>query len=115
MKKESETMTVPHIPIMVEEMLSCLKDLKIGVFFDGTLGAGGHAKAILETHPEIERYIGCDKDPEALEIAKERLAPWASKVEFVQGDFSKVDEYLKDRKIRSVDGFFLTSECHLCN
>ena len=31
---------------------------------------GGHAKAILEAHPEIKRYIGCDKDPEALEIAE---------------------------------------------
>ena len=108
-------MTVPHIPIMVEEVLSHLEGLEIGVFFDGTLGAGGHAKAILGAHPEIRRYIGCDKDPEALEIAKDNLAPWAHKIEFVQGDFSKLDEYLKDRKIHSVDGFFLTSECHLCN
>jgi 16S rRNA (cytosine1402-N4)-methyltransferase len=107
--------TVPHIPIMVEEVLSHLKDLKIAVFFDGTLGAGGHAKAILEAHPEIKRYIGCDKDPEALEIARDSLAPWAHKVEFVQGDFGRLDEYLKERKIPSVDGFFLTSECHLCS
>ena len=107
--------TLPHTPIMVGEVLSFLKDLEIGVFFDGTLGAGGHAKAILEAHPEIKRYIGCDKDPEAIEIAKERLAPWAHKVEFVHGDFGKLDEYLKDKKIHSVDGFFLTSGCHLCN
>ena len=106
---------VPHVPIMVEEVLNFLKDLKIGVFFDGTLGAGGHAKAILEAHPEIKRYIGCDKDPEALQIAKERLAPWKDKMEFVHGDFGKLDEYLKDREIHTVDGFFLTSECHLCN
>jgi 16S rRNA (cytosine1402-N4)-methyltransferase len=104
-----------HIPIMVEEVLLCLKDLNIGTFFDGTLGAGGHAKAILETHPEIKRYIGCDKDPEALEIAKEKLAPWADKIEFVQGDFGKLDEYLMKLKIQSVDGFFLTLECHRCN
>ena len=108
-------MTAPHIPIMVDEVLSCLKDLTIGTFFDGTLGAGGHAKTILEAHPEIKKYIGCDKDPEALEIAKEKLAPWANKVEFVQGDFGKLDTYLKDRKINSVDGFFLTLECPLCN
>ncbi len=105
----------PHTPIMVEEVLECLNGLSIGIFLDGTLGAGGHARAILEAHPEIQRYIGCDKDPEALAIAKERLAPWADKVEFVQGDFSHFDQYLKDKKINSVDGFFLTSECHLCN
>ena len=108
-------MAVSHIPVMVEEVLSCLKDVRIRTFFDGTLGAGGHAKAILETHPEIEKYMGCDKDPEALEIAKERLVPWAHKIDFVQGDFSKLDAYLKDRKIHAVDGFFLTLECHLCN
>jgi 16S rRNA (cytosine1402-N4)-methyltransferase len=106
---------VPHVPIMVEEVLKSLDGLFIGVFFDGTLGAGGHARAILEAHPEIKRYIGCDKDPEALQIAKERLSPWADKIEYVQGDFSKLDQYLKDRKIHSVDGFFLTSECRLCN
>ncbi len=110
-----ETISAPHLPVMVKETLSCLKDLKINVFFDGTLGAAGHAKAILEAHPEITRYIGCDKDPEALEIAKEELAPWADKVEFVQGDFCKLDEYLKEKKIYLVDGFFLTSECHRCN
>lgn len=100
---------------MVEAVLKCLEGLSIGVFFDGTLGAGGHARAILEAHPEIKRYIGCDKDPEALQIAKERLSPWTDKIEYVQGDFSKLDQYLKDRKIHSVDGFFLTSGCHLCN
>ncbi len=102
------TKSEDHVPIMVGEVLSFLSGLKIDVFFDGTLGAGGHAKAILEAHPEIKRYIGCDKDPEALSIAKGHLAPWAHKVEFVQGDFAKLDEYLKERKIHQVDGFFLT-------
>lgn len=106
---------MPHVPIMVKEVLSFLKDLKMRHFFDGTLGAGGHAKAILETHPEIECYMGCDKDPEALHIAQERLAQWADKVEYIRGDFSKLDEYLREREIQTVDGFFLTLECHLCN
>jgi 16S rRNA (cytosine1402-N4)-methyltransferase len=97
---------VSHIPIMVNEVLSCLQDLKIGVFFDGTLGAGGHARAILEAHPEIKKYIGCDKDPEALEIAKENLAPWSHKIELVHADFRKLDTYLQEKKIDSVDGFF---------
>ncbi len=107
--------SAPHIPIMVDEVLSCLKDAHLEVFFDGTLGAGGHARAILEAHPEIKRYIGCDKDPEALEIARKNLEPWADKLELVQGDFSRLDEHLKKLKVRSVDGFFLTWECHRCN
>lgn len=111
----SSSSAAPHIPIMVKEVLESLEGANLEVFFDGTLGAGGHAKAILEAHPEIKRYIGCDKDPEALEIAAKNLAPWAHKLELVQGDFRRVDEFLKELKISSVDGFFLTSECHLCN
>lgn len=100
----------PHIPIMVKEVLHCLEDASLGVFFDGTLGAGGHARAILEAHPEIKRYIGCDKDPEALEIARKNLAPWADKLTLIQGDFGSLDQYLADLKIAAVDGFFLTWE-----
>jgi 16S rRNA (cytosine1402-N4)-methyltransferase len=105
----------PHIPIMVDEVISSLSGAHLEVFFEGTLGAGGHARAILEAHPEIKRYIGCDKDPEALEIARKNLAPWAHKIEFVHGDFGQLDKHLEELGIETVDGFFLTSECHLCN
>jgi 16S rRNA (cytosine1402-N4)-methyltransferase len=104
-----------HIPIMVAEILESLKGAYLEVFFDGTLGAGGHARAILEAHPEIKRYIGCDKDPEALEISRKNLAPWVGKMDFVQGDFGQLEQHLKGLKVKSVDGFFLTSECLLCN
>lgn len=109
------TASKPHLPIMIDEVLSSLKGLSIRTFFDGTLGAGGHAQAILTAHPEIERYIGCDKDPEAFLIAEPFLSPWKEKVELVHSDFSKFDEILKEKKIKQVDGFFLTLECHLCN
>lgn len=104
-----------HIPVLLKESLEFFSGLNIRVFFEGTLGAGGHAKAFLEAHPEIERYIGCDQDPEALEIAREQLKPWKDKVEFVHANFAKLDQVLKDKKIEKVDGFFLTWECHLCN
>lgn len=105
----------PHISVMQSEVISFFADKKIKVFFDGTLGAGGHARAILETHPEIELYIGCDRDPDALEIAGKNLMPWKERIELIHGDFSELDRYLEQRKINSVDGFFLISGCHLCN
>jgi len=76
-------------------------------FFDGTLGAGGHSAMILETHPEIERLIACDRDPSAIEIAKEKLQPWSDKVELIQGNFSEINRYLDEKKIPCVDGIFL--------
>lgn len=97
----------PHLPIMVNECLEIFSSMQIETFFDGTLGAGGHARAILEAHPEIKRYIGCDKDPEAFEIAKQYLAPWRDKVSFVHGNFADIERHLAQNKVKKVDGFFL--------
>jgi 16S rRNA (cytosine1402-N4)-methyltransferase len=105
----------PHISVMEKELLSFFEGKKITTFFEGTLGAGGHAKALLEAHPEIETYIGCDQDPEALEIAKETLKHWKDKVIFARGNFSELEEHLGKRGIKEVDGFFLTWGCHLCS
>jgi 16S rRNA (cytosine1402-N4)-methyltransferase len=97
-----------HIPVMLEECLTYFEDQSIKVFFDGTLGAGGHAKALLAAHPEIEMYIGCDRDKSALEIARETLKPWEDKVVLVHGNFADLDQHLQELGIEEVDGFFLT-------
>lgn len=104
-----------HVPIMIDEVLKCLDGAHLEVFFDGTLGAGGHAQAILKAHPEIKRYIGCDKDPEALEIARKNLIEFADKMDFVNGDFSQLDTYLQQRGLGAADGFFLTWGYPRCN
>ncbi|HOR13241.1 MAG TPA: 16S rRNA (cytosine(1402)-N(4))-methyltransferase, partial [Clostridia bacterium] len=49
-----------HIPIMVNEVLGFLTPERGGVFIDGTLGGGGHAKAVLERLPSGSRLIGID-------------------------------------------------------
>jgi 16S rRNA (cytosine1402-N4)-methyltransferase len=100
---------------MVEECLKGFEGCHMPIFFEGTVGAGGHAEAILKAHPEIERYIGCDQDPQALEIARERLGPWKEKVELVRGNFRDLDQILLERGIEKVNGFFLILGCHLCN
>lgn len=97
-----------HTSVMTGECLKGFEGTELKVFFEGTLGAGGHAEAILKAHPQIERYIGCDRDPEALEIAKSRLASWKNKVEFVRGNFANLETILKEKGIKQVSGFFLT-------
>lgn len=104
----SETSSKEHISVLEKECLALFEGVSLKVFFEGTVGAGGHAKAILEAHPEIKKYIGCDLDPEALLIAKETLKPWKDKVELVHGNFAHLDRYLEERGIQAVDGFFLT-------
>jgi len=97
----------PHISVMLKECLDFFEGRTLMTFFEGTVGAGGHARAILEAHPEIERYIGCDQDPEALRIARGVLSPWRDKVDLIHSNFSSLDEILSERKIRTIDGFFL--------
>ncbi len=77
-----------HCPVLLREVLEIFEEKKLRRFFDGTLGAGGHAKGIIEAHPEIERYIGCDRDPRAHALAKETLKPWLKKIEFIQGNYA---------------------------
>ena len=104
-----------HLPVMAGEVLSFFSGTKIKTFFDGTLGLGGHAKLLLEAHPEIEQYIACDRDPSAIGIAKENLKPWAGVVQYVHGNFADLDQFLIEKGIKHINGFFLISECHLCN
>lgn len=111
MKKTAKTKDesgFPHISVMKDEVLESFEGKVLKVFFDGTLGAGGHAEAILEAHPEIEMYIGCDQDETALGIAKKRLHKYSDKMRYVQGNFSDVSKHLSALGVKEVDGFFLT-------
>jgi len=105
----------PHISILEDEMAAFFAESRLKVYVDGTLGAGGHARRILEEHPEIERFIGFDQDPQALSIAGQTLAPWADKVELVHANFEEIGKILSKMKVKAVTGFFLTSEFHRCS
>ncbi len=100
---------------MLSEVLTYFREKTLKVFFEGTVGAAGHAQAILEEHPEIETYIACDKDPEALAIAKENLKAWKEKVKFVHGDFGDLDKHLQKLGIKEAHGFFLIWESRRCS
>lgn len=87
--------------------MSAFSDITIATFIDGTLGAGGHAKGLLESHPEIQLYIGLDQDPSALELARKNLAPWHSKVRFFHANFSDMPKIVSAQGLNKVDGILL--------
>ena len=97
----------PHQPVLLREVLRVFEGVDLRIFFEGTVGAGGHAHALLEAHPEIELYLACDRDPSALKLAADRLKGWGKKVEFIRGPYADVGRYLNDRKILGVDGFLI--------
>ena len=55
-----------HVPVLAAEVLSSLHIFPDGVYFDGTIGVGGHAALILQQLSSQGRYIGIDRDEEAL-------------------------------------------------
>jgi 16S rRNA (cytosine1402-N4)-methyltransferase len=105
----------PHTSILEDEMAGFFAGSHLKVYVDGTLGAGGHARRILQEHPEIECFIGFDQDPDALVIAKETLKEWEGKIHLVHANFDRLTEVLHERGVTAVDGFFLTSECRPCS
>jgi 16S rRNA (cytosine1402-N4)-methyltransferase len=62
-----------HEPVMVDEVVALLGPVPPGVVVDGTVGAGGHAAALLDAHPHLG-ILGLDRDPDAVEAATARLA-----------------------------------------
>lgn len=76
-----------HVPVMVAEVLAYLRPERGGLYFDGTVGGGGHSEAILEAS-EAARVIGVDRDPEALRVAAARLARFGDRVRLERGRFS---------------------------
>ena len=78
----------PHRPVMVDEVVQLLAGADVVV--DMTLGAGGHAEALLDAG--VAEIVGVDRDPEALAIATERLRRFGDRVRVVQSRFSEVDE-----------------------
>jgi 16S rRNA (cytosine1402-N4)-methyltransferase len=96
-----------HRPVMVEEVLYYLRPEKGKVIVDGTLGAGGHAEAILERITPGGRLIGIDRDPEAIARAKKRLGKMAEAVSYYRENFRSLLSVLDAEGVEEVDGILL--------
>jgi 16S rRNA (cytosine1402-N4)-methyltransferase len=97
----------PHTSVLLHEILEAFSCLKMEAFVDCTLGAGGHAEAILKAHPELKCYVGIDQDPTAREIASKRLEPWKNKLQLIPGNFRDFQRHLDSLNLDKVDGILL--------
>jgi 16S rRNA (cytosine1402-N4)-methyltransferase len=96
-----------HVSVMPVEVLELLAPRPGGIYLDGTVGGGGHARLILESSSPDGRLIGLDRDPAALAAAAEQLQPFASRVVLRQGSFAELDLHLAELGIELVDGILL--------
>ncbi|MFO6462761.1 16S rRNA (cytosine(1402)-N(4))-methyltransferase RsmH [Jannaschia sp. KMU-145] len=80
----------PHVPVLLSAILETVAPVR-GVWLDGTMGAGGYTRGLLEAG--ADRVIGLDRDPTAHQMARE----WADgRVELVKTVFSRMDEVARD-------------------
>ena len=99
------TVTFEHISVLKEETIDLLNIKPGGVYFDGTLGAAGHSKAIQEK-AKIKTLIGVDQDEEALEAAQQNLKGFDNVI-YVHDNFRNIDEILDGLNIDKVDGILV--------
>ncbi|SHK04060.1 16S rRNA (cytosine1402-N4)-methyltransferase [Shimia gijangensis] len=83
----------PHIPVLLEPILRLCAPIK-GVWLDGTFGAGGYTRGLIDAG--ADKVIGVDRDPLAFEMAADWLDGYGNRIETVQGVFSRLDEYASD-------------------
>lgn len=92
-----------HKPVMLKETMDYLINNKAGIYFDGTLGFGGHTKEILSHLNENGKVIATDVDSEALKFCQAKFSG-DDRIKLYNFNFSKVDIISKLESIKSYDG-----------
>jgi len=80
----------PHIPVLLRPLLAAVAPVA-GLWLDGTFGAGGYARGLLEAG--ADQVIGVDRDPLAFEMASAWVDDYGDRLKLVEGTFSQLDSY----------------------
>ncbi|MEO3478473.1 16S rRNA (cytosine(1402)-N(4))-methyltransferase RsmH [Phaeobacter sp. CAU 1743] len=93
MTTEHTSASGPHIPVLLRPLLKAVAPVT-GRWLDGTFGAGGYTRALLEAG--ADQVIAVDRDPLAFEMAKSWAGEYGDRLVQQQGVFSRMDEYAQD-------------------
>ena len=83
----------PHIPVLINSILKACGPIE-GRWLDGTFGAGGYTKQLLDAG--ADHVMGVDRDPLAFELADPWVGEYGNRITLQQGVFSRMDEYAQD-------------------
>ena len=96
-----------HKPVMLEE---CMRGLNLhdgGVYFDGTVGGGGHSREILRRTAPGGRLIATDLDDDAIAAAERNLAGFAGRYRIHKSNFKGYASVLEEEGVDELDGVLL--------
>ncbi len=100
-------MNFSHFPVMLEECIEGLKLKDNGIYFDGTIGGGGHSYEILKRTAPNGRLIATDLDDDAINAANERLKEFDKRFKIYKSNYKDFEVVLKAEQIESLDGAIL--------
>jgi len=92
-----------HIPVLASQLVGLTKPAPGMIGVDCTLGAGGHARAIMQATCGQAKLIGVDADPHAIDHARDNLAEFTQNVTLIRHNFAQITEILADLDIRHVN------------
>lgn len=95
-----------HISVLQKETIDLLNVKENGIYVDGTLGRGGHAKCVVSKSSNIHLYA-FDKDEVAIEESKENLKDYLDQITFIHDDFCHMKEVLETYHVTKVDGIMM--------
>lgn len=96
-----------HIPVMLEECMQGLNLKDGGVYFDGTIGGGGHSYEILKRTAPNGRLIATDLDDDAIKAATERLAVFGGRFEIYKSNYKDYARVLDEAGVDRINGAIL--------
>ena len=83
----------PHIPVLIEPIINLISPVS-GCWLDGTFGAGGYTRALLEAG--AEKVISIDRDPQVFDLAKTWVSNYSDKIQLHNDKFSNLGKYGSD-------------------
>lgn len=104
--KNLQEKTHTHIPVMTGEALKYLNLNPDGIYIDGTIGGGGHAKMILSMLSSKGKLIGIDRDPEALALCRERFNS-TDQISLHHNSYHNIYKIMEELDIQKVNGILL--------
>ena len=96
-----------HIPVMKEECLEALRIKDGGVYFDGTIGGGGHSYEILKRSSPSGRLIATDLDDSAICAASQRLSEFKGRFDIYKSNYKDYEKVFEIAGVDEVDGILL--------
>lgn len=93
MGTDQNTGSAPHVPVLLRPLLQAVAPVS-GRWLDGTFGAGGYTRGLLEAG--ADQVIGVDRDPLAFQMAQAWAGDYGDRLVMQPGVFSKMDEYASD-------------------